>query len=391
MRIDANSEESQTWYDPTRQPGARQPDSQGGPPVPPQEPDPQICPGCGTSNRGTAKFCRVCGAGLPAGAAPTSGDETFIDMPGVTPNADRAFDKTELALPPAIVPNTASGPTVDKTEMALPAVVVPDTAGTPIAPPPLAPPAQPGNPPAAGQSQRRILLFVGIGIVALLLVCVAAGGIALRFINGRTTGSGTPSSGGAATTASLSGIAARQTDSALQAATAAALQEATDAAPATPQNERATAEAHSQMTALAQAVGDAGAAAQLHAEQTATAQAATPIPPTDVPAPPTATPRPPTPAPTALSGRLRFTKLNENDEPGCISVQIRGISTRGWTFAMDGLRLSGRFDASGNARLCGLAPRQEGTLTVFNAQRQIVPGGRGIPTRGSAIMQASWG
>jgi hypothetical protein len=58
---------------------------------------------------------------------------------------------------------------------------------------------------------------------------------------------------------------------------------------------------------------------------------------------------------------------------------------------MDGLRLSGRFDASGNARLCGLAPKQEGTFSVFNAQRQIVPGGRGIPTRGSAIMQASWG
>jgi hypothetical protein len=101
--------------------------------------------------------------------------------------------------------------------------------------------------------------------------------------------------------------------------------------------------------------------------------------------PPTATPRP-----TAPAQRLRFVKLNENDDPSCISVQIKGVAAANWSFLIDGTRIAGRFDASGNARACGLAPRQEITFTVYNARGAAMPGGRGVPARGSAIMQATW-
>jgi hypothetical protein len=101
----------------------------------------------------------------------------------------------------------------------------------------------------------------------------------------------------------------------------------------------------------------------------------------------------PTPAPTntpAASRRLRFVKLNENDSPNCMSVGISGIQTAGWTFTVDGTNIVGRFDASGNARACGLANRQEVTFTVRDAANRTLPGGVGVPARGSAIMVATW-
>ncbi|MCU0490886.1 MAG: hypothetical protein MUD01_04840 [Chloroflexaceae bacterium] len=101
----------------------------------------------------------------------------------------------------------------------------------------------------------------------------------------------------------------------------------------------------------------------------------------------------PTPVPTTVAqapARLRVQRLNQNDEPGCISLQVRGISTGGWRLGIDGLRLSGAFDTGGNVRICGLGNRQEVTVTVFNRVGNVVPGGAGVPARGGDILVANW-
>ncbi|RMG49216.1 MAG: serine/threonine protein phosphatase [Chloroflexi bacterium] len=104
---------------------------------------------------------------------------------------------------------------------------------------------------------------------------------------------------------------------------------------------------------------------------------------TDVPPPPTPTipPEPP---------RLRFVKLSEAEDAGCVLIQIRGVNTNGWVVSIDGLRLRSAFDAAGNARICGLRPRQEVTFTVRDEQGAPVRGGVGVPTRGSDVMFAEW-
>lgn len=99
------------------------------------------------------------------------------------------------------------------------------------------------------------------------------------------------------------------------------------------------------------------------------------------PAPPTATPR---------SGKLFVYKLNENDTPGCISMRITGINARGWSFVVDGMNLRGRFDGAGNARLCGLDADQVVTISVLYSNGRVVPGGRGVPAKGRAIMIGEW-
>jgi hypothetical protein len=99
-------------------------------------------------------------------------------------------------------------------------------------------------------------------------------------------------------------------------------------------------------------------------------------------------PPPPTPVPDA--GKLWVRKLNEDDQPGCISMRITGINTQGWSFGVDGMNLSGRFDNAGNARLCGLGPDQEVTISVRDRSGRIVPGGRGVPSKGRAIMLGTW-
>jgi tetratricopeptide (TPR) repeat protein len=100
---------------------------------------------------------------------------------------------------------------------------------------------------------------------------------------------------------------------------------------------------------------------------------------------PTPTRVPPQPA------RLRFTVLNYNDTPTCISINVSGVSTSGWYFTVDGIRgVSGRFDGSGNARACGLGYSQEVTISVRYANGSVVAGGSGIPSRGGAIMAAPW-
>jgi hypothetical protein len=99
-------------------------------------------------------------------------------------------------------------------------------------------------------------------------------------------------------------------------------------------------------------------------------------------------PPPPTPVPDA--GKLWVRKLNEDDQPECISMRITGINTQGWSFGVDGMNLSGRFDNAGNARLCGLGPDQEVTISVRDRSGRIVPGGRGVPSKGRAIMLGTW-
>jgi hypothetical protein len=102
---------------------------------------------------------------------------------------------------------------------------------------------------------------------------------------------------------------------------------------------------------------------------------------------------PPTPTsePSVATSQLRFKLENENDTRTCLSVGIRGTSTGGWKLRINGLNVTpANFDGAGNARICGLAERQEVTFDVLNASGRIMPGGRGIPTRGGSIMIAEW-
>ena len=99
---------------------------------------------------------------------------------------------------------------------------------------------------------------------------------------------------------------------------------------------------------------------------------------------------PPPPTPVPDTGKLWVRKLNEDDQPGCISMRITGVNTRGWSFGVDGMNLAGRFDDAGNARLCGLGPDQEVTISVRDRSGRVVPGGRGVPAKGRAIMLGTW-
>ena len=97
-----------------------------------------------------------------------------------------------------------------------------------------------------------------------------------------------------------------------------------------------------------------------------------------------------TSAPAADNRALRVALKNSDDDPKCISVQVRGIRTSGWVLKADGLKLSANFDGAGNARLCGLARQQEFTFSVFTAKGGAVAGGSGIPARGGNIFVADW-
>jgi hypothetical protein len=101
------------------------------------------------------------------------------------------------------------------------------------------------------------------------------------------------------------------------------------------------------------------------------------------------TPKPLPPTPTPDPRRLRVRLLNYDDQPGCISIRVAGVNTSGWTFTVDNISLSGRFDNSGNARLCGLNADQQVTISI-RRRGQAVPGGGGVPSKGRAIMYAEW-
>lgn len=101
--------------------------------------------------------------------------------------------------------------------------------------------------------------------------------------------------------------------------------------------------------------------------------------------PPTPTPQPkPTPTP-----KLRIAKVNENDAPDCISMQIRGINANGWLLRVDGYQLTARFDGGGNARLCRV-PGHAFTFSVLDNAGRPVPGGQGIPAKGRDIFIGEW-
>ncbi|HMP42249.1 MAG TPA: hypothetical protein PKA05_17860, partial [Roseiflexaceae bacterium] len=98
--------------------------------------------------------------------------------------------------------------------------------------------------------------------------------------------------------------------------------------------------------------------------------------------------RTPTPQP-AQAGRLAVQRLNQDEDPTCIAMQITGIRAEGWSFTLDGTNLVGRFDGAGNARLCGLTARQEGNMRVRTANGRTVSGGI-LPARGGDIFRGQW-
>ncbi|MGQ9482012.1 MAG: hypothetical protein ACUVSZ_11560 [Chloroflexus sp.] len=106
---------------------------------------------------------------------------------------------------------------------------------------------------------------------------------------------------------------------------------------------------------------------------------------TDQDVPPTPTPKP-RPSPTP---KLRVVKVNEDDSPDCISMQIRNINANGWLLRIDGYQLFARFDGGGNARLCGV-PNHAFTFSILDNKGQAVPGGQGIPAKGRDIFIGEW-
>jgi len=96
------------------------------------------------------------------------------------------------------------------------------------------------------------------------------------------------------------------------------------------------------------------------------------------------------PTETPLPKKLRFYRKSLDDDSRCMSVQIRGIRTRGWTFRINGTDLRATFDPVGNARVCGLSRGQEFVFTVFNTRGGAVVGGIDVPSKGGAIMIADW-
>lgn len=79
------------------------------------------------------------------------------------------------------------------------------------------------------------------------------------------------------------------------------------------------------------------------------------------------------------------------DTPGCISMGISGINTSGWTLRPDGIRMSASFSSTGDVRLCGFAPGQQFTFTIFDRNGNSVRRGSGIPAREGEIFVGRWG
>lgn len=105
----------------------------------------------------------------------------------------------------------------------------------------------------------------------------------------------------------------------------------------------------------------------------------------------TATPsNTPLPTETPLPKKLFFYRKSLDDDPHCMSVQIRGIKTRGWTFKVNGTDMKAKFDPVGNARICGLPRAQDFVFTVFNTRGGAVVGGIDVYSKGGAIMIADW-
>ncbi|MBU6334535.1 MAG: hypothetical protein KGS47_09040 [Chloroflexi bacterium] len=91
----------------------------------------------------------------------------------------------------------------------------------------------------------------------------------------------------------------------------------------------------------------------------------------------------------AAAGKLVVQRINQDDDPTCVSLRVVGVSTTGWTLAFDGSGLRGTFDGAGNVRVCGLASRQEGTMRILGRSGAAVSGGI-FPVRGGDIFVATW-
>ncbi|MGC9040895.1 MAG: serine/threonine protein kinase [Roseiflexus sp.] len=278
-----------------------------------------ICPRCSKPNRASARFCRSCGAPLPA-SDPRSAIRAFMgrlpSYPVSTPPPDTATSNfhtsnTSAATSPLTVvsgvasksatPALPSGdaPTVDSPPADAPTVTSPPVDATTFISPPadaptvtspptdaatsISPPGKPASveataeapavsipapppasaPPAApvGGAQRQRSLLIGgiIAAIVLLLACVGGGYFALGAV-GLLPGSATAVSG-----VSPAPQATRTPAAGGSAATAEARQNATATAIATAQRATGTARAEGQ-TATAQA-------GQLSEQQTATAMA----------------------------------------------------------------------------------------------------------------------
>lgn len=392
--------------------------------------DPQICPSCQRENRPMAKFCKGCGAHLPmavpaaalaaALVPPTQGGaDTRATMPGLAPTTpagpDPAAHQQTVTAPEVALASAATEPAPEPAQasQAAPApAAAPEGPPPPDGGPPAPPPAPPPGPtqrlqaPVAtlqlGSRDLRITpLILGAALLALVLLMACMGATALAMLRPGGTAQGPATSTGTADTQTLASVgeAGSETPAADESPTAAAT-------PSSASNNMSTAAAMSEtraagrtQTALANvdtAATEQAAAAQTEQAAAATEQAAVAqteqAAATQTAAVPTATPTsppPPTPAPAPPAAQLRFVVLNYNDDPSCISVRITGVNTSGWGFAVDGLKLGGAFNG-GNARLCGLSPGQEVTISVYNANGQRVRGGAGVPSKGSAIMSASW-
>lgn len=304
--------------------------------------DPEICPLCATQNPPIAQYCSSCGGTLPIASLP-------------------AAILRALEVDGGYV-------TVDGGALDMAARQIGQVGSTAPAPMPPAP-ARPHPRPKIGAHATWAIIAAG-----LVVTCGLVGYLALWL----TAGLNTPS-----------------TTQARESAAAVALETRTAAPPSEvatlTDNHRTEAPT---MLAGATATGAARpTAASLTSTPTATAiQTKTATPTASATRTATATETAtPTKTATPKVARLRFRVLNYSDDPACISVQIRGIPTRGWRFSVDGLNgLVGYFDNAGNARLCGLGPGQEVTISVFESRGERVRGGGGVPSRGGAIMYADW-
>ncbi len=98
----------------------------------------------------------------------------------------------------------------------------------------------------------------------------------------------------------------------------------------------------------------------------------------------TATPTPTRPPATPKPSRIAMSKINNDERPGCISVQLRNVSAAGWRLSINGYNLAAWFDGGNNASLCGL-PDHAITFTVYDNGGSPVPGASGIPAIGGDI------
>lgn len=247
------------------------------------------CTRCSTTNRASARFCRACGAPLPA-SDPRSAIRALIErLPAQPPDASTGAAplRPDAPLPSADAPTITTPPSSPHTS----------TGAAPPRPTITTPPSSAAAPPIAapvGDAQRQRGRLIGgiVAAVVLLAACLGGGFLVLRasgLIPAATAISGvspapaspvdarTPASGGSAATAEARQNATATAIAAIQQATATARingQTATAQAGQAIEVQTATAIARQTVAAAAQQTAAAIAAAT----QTAAVPTATPAP-----------------------------------------------------------------------------------------------------------------